>query len=58
MLWEVEQPDMHMLIQNATTLSREVVQRCFPDWNAFAEENQRLWTTYYLLWQPCDHTEG
>jgi hypothetical protein len=46
-LWEWEAPYVHALIQNARIFNREVVQRYFADWNAFATENQRIWETYY-----------
>src|SRR5712691_4103786 len=34
MLWEWEEPYIHMLIQNARTFHREVVQCDFPTWGA------------------------
>jgi hypothetical protein len=57
MLWEWERPYIDRLLWNATTFGREVVQRYFADWNALAEENQRIWETYYLprpLYEPWE----
>jgi hypothetical protein len=57
MLWEWEEPYIHMLIENARTFGREVVQCYFLTWEALAQENQRIWETYYLprpLYQPWD----
>jgi hypothetical protein len=42
-LWEWEEPYIQMLIENAWTFNREAVERDFADWNALAEENQRIW---------------
>jgi len=56
-LWEWEEPSIQMLIQNARTFHREVVQRDFSDWDALAQENQRIWDTYYApraLYQPWE----
>ena len=48
MLWEWEEPYIQMLIDNARTFHREVVQRYFSAWEDLAKENQRIWETYYL----------
>ena len=48
LLWEWDEPYIQMLIENARIFQREVVQRCFPTWNDLAQENQRIWETYYL----------
>jgi hypothetical protein len=48
MLWEWEEPYIQMLIENARTFHREVVQRYFPTWDDLAQENQRIWETHYL----------
>lgn len=37
-----------MLIDNARTFQREVVQRYFATWDDLAKENRRLWETYYV----------
>jgi len=57
MLWEWDEPSIHLLIQNARTFHREVEQRDFPTREALAQENQRIWETYYLprpLYEPWD----
>jgi len=57
MLWEWDEPSIHLLIQNARTFHREVEQRDFPAREALAQENQRIWETYYLprpLYEPWD----
>ena len=48
MLWEWEEPYIQMLIENARTFHRKVVQRYFLTWDDLAQENQRIWETYYL----------
>ena len=47
MLWEWEEPYIQMLIQNARTFHREVMQRYFFTWEDLAQENQRIWATHY-----------
>jgi|KBSSwiStaDraftv2_1062776.scaffolds.fasta_scaffold1008404_2 hypothetical protein len=57
MLWEWEGPSIDRLLWDAKTFGREVVQRSFADWDAFAEENRRIWEIYYLprpAYQPWD----
>jgi hypothetical protein len=49
MLWEWEKEHCARLLWNATIFERELAHRYFPTWNALAEENQRIWETYYLL---------
>ena len=48
MLWEWEEPYIQMLIENARTFHRKVVQRYFFTWDDLAQENQRIWETQYL----------
>ena len=38
-LWEWEEPYIQLLIDNARTFQREVVQRYFPTWEDLAQEN-------------------
>ena len=52
MLWEWERLHIDRLLWNAKTFGRAVVQRYFANWRALAEENRRIWQTYYLP-QPC-----
>lgn len=47
-LWEWEAHYIDMLVQNAQTFHREVEQCSFLDWDAMAQENQRIWDTHYL----------
>ena len=47
MLWEWERLYVDRLLWNAKTFGRAVVQRYFLTWEALAQENQRLWKTYY-----------
>jgi hypothetical protein len=47
-LWECEQPYIDHLIQNARTFGRQVVQRYFRNWEAYTQENARIWSHYYL----------
>jgi hypothetical protein len=57
MLWEWERPSIGRLLWNAKTFGRAVVQRYFLDWDVLAEENQRIWKTYYLprpLYEPWE----
>jgi hypothetical protein len=57
MLWEWERLHIDRLLWNAKTFGPEVVQRYFVDWRALAEENRRVWETYYLprpAYQPWD----
>jgi hypothetical protein len=57
MLWEWKRPYIDRLLWNAKTFRREVVQRYFADWQALAEENQRIWDIYYLprpLYEPWE----
>jgi len=61
MLWEWEKQYIARLLWNATTFGRELAHRYFSNWNALAEENQRIWETYYLprpLYQPWDSWQG
>jgi hypothetical protein len=46
-LWEYEQPYIDNLILNARTFQRHVVQWYFQDWAALAQDNARIWETYY-----------
>jgi hypothetical protein len=48
MLWEWEEPYIQMLLENARTFHRKVVQRYFLTWDNLAQENQRIWETYDL----------
>src|SRR3989454_3474346 len=50
MLWEWEEPYIQLLIDNARTFQRTVVQRYFPTWDDLEQENRCIWETYYL---PC-----
>src|SRR5262245_25013779 len=43
MLWEWEEPYIQMLIENARTFHRGVVQCYFPTWEDLAQENQCIW---------------
>ncbi len=43
----VGQPYIGNLILNARTFDRRVVQEWFEDWVAFAQDNTRIWETYY-----------
>jgi len=45
------------LLWNTETFGRAVVQRYFADWDALAQENQRLWEAYYL-WPAYASWEG
>ena len=57
MLWEWEQSHVGRLLSSAKTFGREVVQCDFSDWEALAQENQRIWERYYLprpAYQPWD----
>ena len=57
MLWEWKRPHIDRLLWNAKTFGREVAERYFLDWNALAEENQRIWETHYLprpLYEPWE----
>ncbi len=61
MLWEWEEPYIQMLIDNARTFQREVVERIFPTWDDLAQENRRIWETYYLphpLYQLSERWQG
>jgi hypothetical protein len=54
-LWEYEQPYIDHLIQNARTFGRHFEQRYFRDWKAYAQENARIWSRFYLpkpLYEP------
>ena len=46
-LWEWEQPFIDALVLNARTFNQRVVQRYFDDWGALAQDNTRIWQTYY-----------
>jgi hypothetical protein len=48
MLWEWERPYVGRLLWNATAFGREFTHRYFPGWDALAQENERIWETYYL----------
>lgn len=55
MLWEWEKVSIARLLWNATAFGRELAHCYFPSWEALAQENQRIWETYYLprpLYQP------
>src|SRR6266487_177001 len=57
MLWEWEEPSIHLLIQNARTFRREVVQCSCAKWEELAQENQRIWDMHYLprpLYEPWE----
>ena len=61
LLWEWERPHIDRLLWNATTFGREVVHGSFLDWDAFAQANQRIWTTSYqprTLYAPWDTWQG
>lgn len=47
-LWEWEEPHIRLLFKNAGAFYRQVEQRSFADWDALAQENQRIWETHYL----------
>jgi hypothetical protein len=47
-LWEWERPHIARLLWNATAFGRALTHRYFPTWEALAQENQRIWETYYL----------
>ena len=47
MLWEWERPYVDRLLWNAKTFGCAVVQRYLLSWEALAQENQRIWETYY-----------
>lgn len=42
MLWEWQEPYIQMLIHNARTFHRSVVQRYFLNWHALYRENSRI----------------
>ena len=52
MLWEWERRPIDHLLQNARIFGREVVQRSFADWRAFAAENLRIWQLLICHDQP------
>jgi len=47
MLWEWDKSHINRLLWHAKTFGRAVVQCSFVDWDAFAQANQRIWTTSY-----------
>jgi hypothetical protein len=47
MLWEWEKVSIVRLLWNATAFGHELAHWYFPDWDALAEENQRIWEVYY-----------
>ena len=47
-LWEWEKGHVARLLSNATAFGRELTHRYFADWNVLAQENERIWETYYL----------
>jgi hypothetical protein len=47
-LWEWEKVHVACLLWNATAFGRELTHRYFLTWAALAQENQRIWETYYL----------
>jgi len=56
-LWEREKVHVGRLLWNATTFGRELMHRYFLTWEALAQENQRIWGTYYqprLLYEPWE----
>ena len=56
-LWEWERPSIARLLWNATAFRRELAHRYFLRWEDLAQENQRIWETYYLLrsaYEPWD----
>ena len=58
-LWEWQQPYIHDLIVNARSFhTARVEQRDFPDWQALAAENARLWEAHYRSCPLYDHIEG
>jgi hypothetical protein len=58
-LWEWQQPCIHDLIVNARSFhTARVEQRYFPDWQALAGENARLWEAHYRSYPLYNHLEG
>lgn len=55
-LWEWQQPFIHHLILNARTFDRRVMQWYFEDWEALAQDNARIWETYYRSTPLCADT--
>ena len=56
-VWEWERPSIARLLWNATTFGRELTHRYFLTWEALAQENQRIWETFYLprpLYEPWE----
>src|SRR5262245_17062001 len=57
MLWEWEKAHVGRLLWNATVFGRELAHRSLLTWEALAQENQRLWETYYRprpAYEPWD----
>ena len=46
-LWEWDKVHIARLFWNATAFERELTHRYFLTWEDVAEENQRIWETYY-----------
>ena len=46
-LWEWEEPHIRSLFKHAGAFRWQVVQNSFLDWDALAQENQRIWDTHY-----------